>query len=325
MRRRWWTGALVAVGAVLAAAAGPTGAAEAATQAPVATPAPASPLPGLDAAFDPSPPGSNNWHCRPSSAHPEPVVLVHGLTANQAANWGYLAPLLARHGYCVYSLTYGRNPLAPPPLSQVGGLVRMEQSSRELSRFVDRVLDSTGARKVDIVGHSEGSLMPDYYVKFLGGDRKVKRYVGMTPLWDGSRLYGVADLDHLAREYGLGGVEGAALAPLCASCREFLHGSAFLAKMHSGGGPAVPGVTYTMIMTTHDELVDPYTSGYLRGRDGAPVTNIVLQQHCPADLSEHAAVAFDPVAAQYITNALDPDHSRPVHCMPTRQDAPTFR
>jgi hypothetical protein len=273
--------------------------------------------------FDPSPPGSNDWDCRPSSRHPDPVVLVHGLTANQSANWGYLAPILARTGYCVFSLTYGRNPLAPPPLSQIGGLERMEHSARELGRFIDRVRRATHADKVDIVGHSEGSLMPDYYVKFLGGHRYVHRYVGMTPLWKGTRLYGVAELNRLAGQFGLSPVLGVALAPLCASCREFLHGSPFLARMNDDGGPAVPGVTYTMIMTSHDELVVPYTNGRLRERDGAKVTNIVLQDHCPADLAEHAAVAFDPVNAQYVLNALDPAHARPVHCYPVGADAPT--
>jgi triacylglycerol esterase/lipase EstA (alpha/beta hydrolase family) len=259
--------------------------------------------------LDPSPPGSNHWRCQPSREHPDPVVLVHGTGANQYENWSYLAPILARHGYCVFSLTYGRNPLAPPPLSQFGGLRPMEDSARQLAQFIDRVREATGADKVDIVGHSEGSLMPDYYVKFLGGDRYVHRYIGMTPLWRGSKLPPFYQLDRMARYYGFGPEAKALVAPFCAACREELHGSEFIRKMNSAGGPRVPGVIYTMIMTKYDEFVIPYTSGYL---DGA--RNIVLQDHCPNDYSEHAAVAGDPVTTQFVLNALDPNQARPVRC-----------
>ena len=71
---------------------------------------------------------------------------------------------------------------------------------------------------------------------------------------------------------------------------------------------AAPGVGYTTIMTRFDELVIPYSSGYLVGPD---VENIVLQDVCPLDLSEHTLVAFDPVVAHLILNALDPAHATP--------------
>ena len=75
----------------------------------------------------------------------------------------------------------------------------MQESAGELAAFVDEVLAATGAAKVDIVGHSEGSLMPNYYVKFLGGAPrgrivKVDDYVGMTPLWDGTNLAGLGTI-----------------------------------------------------------------------------------------------------------------------------------
>jgi triacylglycerol lipase len=47
-------------------------------------------------------------------------------------------------------------------------------------------------------------------------------------------------------------------------------------------------------------------------RDGG--TNIVLQDVCPANVSEHATVAFDPVVTQLFLNALDPEHAKPVTC-----------
>lgn len=311
-RHRW-----VTIGATAVAALAVLSMAPQAQAAPEPAPQPVVPAPS---AIDPAPPGANDWDCRPGAAHPDPVVLVHGLSANQADNWGYVAPRLARAGYCVFSLTYGRSPLAPPPLSQVGGLVPMEQSAQELAAFVDRVRSATGAEKVDIVGHSEGSLMPNYYVKFLGGDRQVDRYVGMTPLWDGTETSGLAFLNRTGRQLGLDPALGLTLDPVCGSCRQFLRGSDFLEKMSSDGGPAVDGVTYTMIMTRYDELVVPYTSGELDGAD-----NIVLQDGCPSDLAEHVAVAFDPVTLQHIENALDPDHARPVRCVPVGPDAPTAR
>jgi triacylglycerol esterase/lipase EstA (alpha/beta hydrolase family) len=257
---------------------------------------------------DASPAGSNHWDCKPSDEHPNPVVLVHGLGANQSENWQTMAPLLANEGYCVFSLTYGRNPLAPPG---IGGLKKIEDSAEELKGFIRRVLDATAAKKVDIVGHSEGSFMPNYYVKFLGGKKYVDHYVGMTPLWDGTTLVAVAGVEKLAGNLKLGGLESALFKPFCESCREFLRGSDFVKNMNSDGGPAVDGVKYTMIMTKYDELVIPYTSGVLDGKD---VTNIVLQDGCPTDYAEHGAVAADPVTGQHILNALDPKHAKPVNC-----------
>ena len=71
----------------------------------------------------------------------------------------------------------------------------------------------------------------------------------------------------------------------------------------------MPGVTYTMLITRYDELVSPYTSGIL---DGA--TNIVVQDQCRTDYTEHAGMAFDPVTQQDVVNALDPAHARPPVC-----------
>ena len=319
MNQRHW-GAIASIGMAIVvvgmALVAPAHAAPAATAAPEPAGAAAPAVPGQDL-LDPPPPGANDWGCRPTAEHPNPVVLVHGLSANQANNWGYVSPQLAERGYCVFSLTYGRNPLAPPPLTQVGGLAPMEASAQELSDFVDRVLDATGAAQVDIVGHSEGSLMPNYWVKYLDGAEQVDRYVGLTPLWDGTRTSGLAFLNRTGEQLGLGPAIGTVLDPLCASCRQFLAGSDFLEEINADGGPRVDSVTYTMILTRYDELVVPYTSGLM---DGA--TNIVLQDGCPTDLAEHVAVAFDPVTLQHITNALDPDDARPVRCLPVGPEAP---
>jgi triacylglycerol lipase len=256
---------------------------------------------GINANADP--PGANNWSCHPSAAHPEPVVLVHGTGGNKNTNWQTYAPLLANNGYCVFALTYGT--LSDQlPMSQIGGLGPIEAGAAQLAAFVDTVLAATGARKVDIVGHSQGTLMPDYYAKFLGGASKIDKYVSLSSLWHGSDVLASAQLAQAGRMYGFP-VDN---AKFFGAGTEMLTGSAFMTKMRTGG-VAVPGITYTNIVTKYDELVVPYTSGIEPG-----MRNIRVQDQCALDYTEHAEMAADPIASVDVLNALDPAHPRAVPC-----------
>lgn len=259
---------------------------------------------------DADPPGSNDWSCRPSSAHPNPVVLVHGLLATKSVNWPTMSPLLANAGYCVYALTYGRVSHAPP-LDRFGGLTAMERSAEELAVFVTRVRNATGADRIDLVGHSEGTLMPQYWLQFLGGAEQVDKYVAVTPLYRGT-LADPLPVALLVDGSGLRGPLGTAVATACASCPQFISGSPYLNRMNAQpGGAAVPGVHYTTVMTRYDEAVVPYTSGIL---DAPNATNILVQDGCETDLSDHLAIITTRRTGQIILNALDPAHVAPVPC-----------
>ncbi|MGW0040657.1 esterase/lipase family protein [Rhodococcus sp. NPDC003348] len=257
-----------------------------------------------------SAPGSNDWNCKPTAEHPEPVVLVHGTAGNRQTNWATYAPLLANEGYCVFALTYGAHEALPWPISALGGMAPMEESAAQLGAFVDRVLAATGARKVDIVGHSQGTLMPTYWVKFLGGADKVGKYVSLAPLWNGE---GAFELDTNLAALRQGGLDvaGPAIAPLCSACGQFVAGSRFMTALRDGGVYA-PGITYTNIITRYDEVVIPYTSGY---EEGPNATNILVQDRCDRNFGDHLSIAGEPVAATLVLNALDPAHPRPVPCV----------
>lgn len=251
-------------------------------------------------------PGSNDFGCRPSARHPRPVVLVHGTGGSQQTNWGAYVPMLANRGYCVFALTYGAIPGAPWPVSAIGGMGPIEQSAAQLEVFVDRVLAATGARQVDIVGHSQGTYMPTYYLKYLGGAGKVGHYISLAPLWRGT-------YDETAGVLAQRLLGGRPL-PLCAACTEMLGTSRFNQEIWRGGSPYVPGVDYTNISTRYDEAVSPYTSGQVPGRRGESVRNIVVQQGCAEDYSDHAAIAGSRRAAYMVLDALDPSHPVPVPC-----------
>jgi pimeloyl-ACP methyl ester carboxylesterase len=266
-------------------------------------------VPAAGVIYDPSPPGANDFSCKPSTDHPRPVVLVHGLGATMSENWSYQSPRIKAAGYCVFALTYGVDPRTALLPTAPGGVVAMERSAPELKAFVDRVLSVTGAAKVDIVGHSEGTVMPRYYLERLGGKSKVKRFVALTPLWRGTEVAGTAFLRDFAAPFGLSDPIINLVASFCGSCPEFLRGSAYLNDLNADG-EAVPGIVHTNVVTRYDELVVPYTSGIMS--DGG--TNIVLQDICPANVDEHVALAFDPVVTQLILNALDPEHATAVRC-----------
>jgi triacylglycerol lipase len=261
---------------------------------------------------DSPPPGANDFDCR-SRIHPQPVILVHGLLANQTVNWRTISPYLKNRGFCVFSLTYGTKDRVDSPLYQPGGLRTMQSSARELKSFIHRVRDRTGARKVDIVGHSEGSLMPSWYVRFLGGGKVVDDYVGMTTLWNGTNPAGLATLNRIATTLGFTPALKQSIDRFCSSCRQFLKGSRFFERLHERGVTS-RRVDYTSIVTKNDELVVPYTSGLL---PKAPnVRNVVLQDYCRLDQAEHLSVFADPVTAGFIWRALDPKRATKPPCVP---------
>ena len=85
---------------------------------------------------------------------------------------------------------YGQEPGIP----LFHGLAPIEGSAQQLSDYVDQVLGATGAQQVDIVGHSQGGMMPRYYLKFLGGAAKVGTLVGISPVSHGTTLFCVGTL-----------------------------------------------------------------------------------------------------------------------------------
>jgi triacylglycerol esterase/lipase EstA (alpha/beta hydrolase family) len=230
--------------------------------------------------------GANDFSCRPSQAHPFPVVLVHGTFGN-ASNFSALSPRLAEAGFCVFALSYGCQNMQ----QLICGTAPIEDSAAQLSAFVDRVLGATGASKVDIVGHSQGGMMPRFYLRFLNGASKVDRLVGLAPSNHGTTVNG---MQYLAA--ALAGAVG------CDACLEQFAGSAFLARLNAGGD-TLPNVRYTVIETRFDEVVTPFTSAFL---SGPAVTNILLPDRCGFDTTGHVSIVFDPNAIGWVRSALDP-------------------
>ncbi len=242
-----------------------------------------------------SPEGANVG-CLPDAAHPYPVVLVHGTLSDMYASFGALSPILANAGYCVYALNYGQT----QQNVETDGLGDIPTSAGQLATFVNQVLTETKAHQVDIVGWSQGGMMPRDYIDDLGGAPKVHMLVGLAPSNHGTTLDGI---DTLFDDLGFPPQNNAELAEFCEACVQQTAGSSFLTALNADGGTR-PNVKYVVIETDNDEVVTPYTSAFLSGPN---VQNILLQDQCIVDQSDHISIPYDSNAIQDVLNALGPD------------------
>ena len=239
--------------------------------------------------------GANDWFCRPSAAHPRPVVLVHGTLEAVSVNWSALSPMLKNQGYCVFTLSYGENLLSLN--GRLPGLGDIADSARELGSFIDVVRFWTGASKVDLVGHSQGGMMPNYYLKRLGGASKVGTFIGLSPSNHGTTLSGITNL---GQQLGLLGIAEAVLGVTTPALSQQIQGSSFQTNLFAGGD-TVAGPRYVVITTTKDLVVTPHTNGYLSGPN---VENITIQNQCPTDPVGHIGISYDWPAQQNVLNEL---------------------
>ncbi|HBX76904.1 MAG TPA: hypothetical protein DEG43_04600 [Acidimicrobiaceae bacterium] len=268
-----------------------------------------------------SPAGANHWDCVPSEAHPRPVILLHGILGNMADNLSGLSPMLANEGYCVFALNYGGD-----PLSIFGGVIDIRESAiKQFGPFVDSVLAATKAEQVDIVGHSEGSVMPRYWMRYgssvaSNGSPKVGHMIGVAPASQGALDAELAE--RLRTNEPFKSVQKALAENGCGACLQLMNGSEFMTSINGAGpfpgerfsGPAQPGVSYMMLATTWDNFVVPYRAGFI---DHPQFKNQTVQQSCLIDHADHLSIVFDPVAYDLILNELDLDNPRPVRCVAT--------
>jgi triacylglycerol esterase/lipase EstA (alpha/beta hydrolase family) len=316
---RWWLrplaglvgGALILAGPLVApAAASPSG-------RPTVT-APGGPYPVGNAATgylaeltDPtsSPPGVNVSGCHPATRGPQqyPVILLPGTVYDMADTWQALGPMLANAGWCVYGLNYGATATTTLSGNRIWSVGDIPTSAGQLATFVRQVLAATGASKVDLVGWSQGGMMPRWYLRFDGGAASVHDLVGLAPSNHGTTVDGFSALFGAVTALGLP-------SPLtliqCPACTQQLVGSAFLQQLNAGRD-TMPGVRYTVIETEDDEVVTPYTSAFLAG---LAVTNLTLQNQCPGDHADHLAMPYDSAALQDVMQALDDARSISVDC-----------
>ena len=242
------------------------------------------------------PQGANDWSCKPSASKPNPVVLVHGTWENKYSNWAYMAPQLRSKGLCVYALNYSYAG-ALLPLYGTGGI---KASGQELATFVDKVLASTGAAKVDLVGHSQGGMMPRAYIKYFGGASKVRNLVSLGATHKGTTLQGIGTLGNQ-----LGVMAGVSVVLGQAATYQVVN-SPFLKDLNAGG-LTVPGIKYTQIVTKFDEITTPYTNGMITPADnpaGASVTNIVLQNGCGTNFADHLSMSYSARTVWFVQKAL---------------------
>ena len=135
----------------------------------------------------------NDPSCRPSAAHPSPVVVLHGLGANADEDLNVLQGQLAQRGYCTFALTYGADPRFP----YAGGVRPIAESAPQIAAFINQVLTETGAPTADIVGHSEGAFQSLYATKTQGIAAHISRVVAIAPPTHGTTFGGLTTLAYL--------------------------------------------------------------------------------------------------------------------------------
>ncbi|MFG6120972.1 esterase/lipase family protein [Thalassobacillus sp. B23F22_16] len=232
------------------------------------------------------PPRANDPTCEPSEDKPKPIILVPGTFERSAQNWAELSPVLASKGNCVYALNYG--------LTHAGASTGpIEDSAQELKEFVDNVLNLTGAERVDIIGHSQGGMMPRYYIKNLRGAENVDNLIAFVPSNHGTDgILGFTRLNSDVSDI-----------TSCTACQQQLVGSEFLENLNQGD--ETPGnVSYTVITTKTDQVVTPYSSAFLDG-PATQVSNITIQDYYPLNLADHQTIVYEPLSYKFMFDALD--------------------
>jgi triacylglycerol esterase/lipase EstA (alpha/beta hydrolase family) len=199
------------------------------------------------------------------------IVLLHGILGQEFVYWNLLKKYLRDDEYHFHEV---RMPFL--------GFGDLRKSAAHLAQEVDQILatcprEATHGR-VDIVAHSAGGLAARYYVKFLGGDRRVHALVTL-----GTPHHGTVT---------------SMLMPVATVARQTLPGSDFLQELNEGD-EVVKGVKYTSIYSPTDGVVVPPASAVLEGAANVKLRGLT-----------HWGFLWRPKVYKAIREAIDYSHER---------------
>lgn len=272
----------------------------------------------------------------PGCAGPE-VLLVHDL-AGTAADWDLLVAELRQAGWCPVVHEWGRPRPGDVPLP-VGGLTGVEAAAVDLVRArgwdgaavenavenaaesaatsaenaaetlaenaADAATDTLTRGRVPVVTKGVGGLVVQRALQLSAGDSApVDAVVTLGPVWNGTNLAGIADVEDLSRELGTFDAilawERTWMDPLCEGCREAVRGSETLTSLHRDG-IRTPGVAYTDIASVTDLLVHPPLE------QSPPGTDLRVVPPTSGGLPVwHGELGRDPASRAMVLSALGP-------------------
>jgi triacylglycerol esterase/lipase EstA (alpha/beta hydrolase family) len=225
---------------------------------------------------------SSALHCLPGVRHDSrnPILLVPGTDLTPRANyaWNYERAFRSRHWpYCAVTL----------PNSATGDI----QVAGEYVVYAIRRLARESGREVDILGYSQGGMVPRWALRFWPGTRRlVKTFLALDP-----------------SNHGTVDANAACQGQCSAADWQQAKGSHFMHALNSYA-ETFAGIDYTVVYSRADEVVVPNlnssgSSSLHTGR--GRITNIAVQQICPNDASDHLAMgSYDPVGYALAADAF---------------------
>lgn len=209
-----------------------------------------------------------------------PILMIPGTNLDPGPNysWNYERAFDAlRWPYCTVTLPY----------HAMGDI----QTAGEYVVYAVRTLARLAGRQVDVLGYSQGGMLPRWALRFWPDTR---------PL-----VHDVAALD--PSNHGTLDAQVACQASCPPAYWQQASNAHFIDALNSRA-ETFAGVYYTVIYSRADEVVVPNldasgSSSLHTG--GGQIANIAVQQICPADVSDHLAMGtYDPVAYALVVDAF---------------------
>jgi pimeloyl-ACP methyl ester carboxylesterase len=209
-----------------------------------------------------------------------PVLLVHGTGSNPEHNFSWnWEPALDQLGipWCAVALP-------------ANGLDDIQVAGEYVVNGI-RTMYARAGRKISIVGHSQGGMLPRWALRFWPDTRTlVDDVIGFAP-----SNHGTKDAEFSCQSS-------------CAPANWQQSDIAEFIKALNSYQETFPGISYTVVYTHTDEIVTPNFddtgSSSLHG-GGGEITNEAVQDICPLDLTEHNGLGtVDNVAYALAVDAL---------------------